>query len=64
MWHVRGACTNILLCKLSQEHACLFLQALGQLEGRIEELNGQLDALKVAMPGLAGGSFGGMIKAA
>eukprot|EP00882_Tetradesmus_deserticola_P020053 GHRQ01021608.1.p1 GENE.GHRQ01021608.1~~GHRQ01021608.1.p1 ORF type:complete len:218 (+),score=115.10 GHRQ01021608.1:43-654(+) len=41
------------------------LQALGQLEGRIEELNGQLDALKVAAPGLAGGGgYGGMIRAA
>lgn len=40
------------------------MQALSQLEGRIEELNGQLESLKVAMPGLAGGSFGGMIKAA
>lgn len=41
------------------------LQALGQLESRIEELNGQLDALRVAVPSLAGGSgFGGMIKAA
>lgn len=28
------------------------LQALGQLEGRIEELNGQVEALKVSMPGL------------
>jgi nuclear pore complex protein Nup62 len=41
------------------------LQALNQLEGRIEELNGQLEALKVAAPGLTGGSgFGGMIRAA
>jgi nuclear pore complex protein Nup62 len=28
------------------------LQALGQLEGRIEELSGQLEGLKVAMPGM------------
>ena len=28
------------------------LQALGQLEGRIEELSGQVEALKVSMPGL------------
>lgn len=41
------------------------LQALGQLEGRVEELNGQLAALKVAAPGLGAGSgFGGMIRAA